>query len=142
MKSGIIFLKNLLKYHGGGQDNPLLYSCLENPRGQRSLAGYGPWGCKESDTTERQHTQIQENCITNKVRKRTPLERVTEIHTLYMKFKIQKHSQRQTQDGRELTVKLLNIAELSCSCHCVVEIWKSEVEVNSLINEYCGLVNN
>ena len=110
--------------------------------GQRSLAGYGPWGCKESDTTERQHTQIQENCITNKVRKRTPLERVTEIHTLYMKFKIQKHSQRQTQDGRELTVKLLNIAELSCSCHCVVEIWKSEVEVNSLINEYCGLVNN
>ena len=21
--------------------------------GQRSLAGYGPWGCKESDTTER-----------------------------------------------------------------------------------------
>ena len=20
-------------------------------RGQRSLAGYGPWGCKESDTT-------------------------------------------------------------------------------------------
>ena len=110
--------------------------------GQRSLAGYGPWGCKESDTTERQQTQIQENCITNKVRKRTPLERVTEIHTLYMKFKIQKHSQRQTQDGRELTVKLLNIAELSCSCHCVVEIWKSEVEVNSLINEYCGLVNN
>ena len=110
--------------------------------GQRSLAGYGPWGCKESDITERQQTQIQENCITNKVRKRTPLERVTEIHTLYMKFKIQKHSQRQTQDGRELTVKLLNIAELSCSCHCVVEIWKSEVEVNSLINEYCGLVNN
>ena len=23
--------------------------------GQRSLAGYGPWGCKESDTTERLH---------------------------------------------------------------------------------------
>ena len=29
---------------------PLQYSCLENPHGQRSLAGYGPWGCKESDT--------------------------------------------------------------------------------------------
>ena len=29
-----------------------LYSCLENPQGQRSLTGYSPWGRKESDTTE------------------------------------------------------------------------------------------
>ena len=28
------------------------YSCLENPHGQRSLAGYRPWGYKESDTTK------------------------------------------------------------------------------------------
>ena len=28
------------------------YSCLENPHGQRSLVGYSPWGCKESDMTE------------------------------------------------------------------------------------------
>ena len=28
----------------GGHGNPLLYSCLENPHGQRSLAGYIPWG--------------------------------------------------------------------------------------------------
>ena len=34
--------------------NPLQYSCLENFHGQRSLAGYSPWGRKESDTTERQ----------------------------------------------------------------------------------------
>ena len=27
---------------GGGNSNPLQYSCLENPHGQRSLAGYGP----------------------------------------------------------------------------------------------------
>ena len=27
---------------GGGNGNPLQYSCLENPHGQRSLAGYGP----------------------------------------------------------------------------------------------------
>ena len=27
-------------------------SCLENPHGQRSLVGYSPWDCKESDTTE------------------------------------------------------------------------------------------
>ena len=37
---------------GGGDGNPLQYSCLENPYGQRGLAGYNPWGHKESDTTE------------------------------------------------------------------------------------------
>ena len=37
---------------GGGNGNPLQYSCLENPQGQRSLVGYGPWGCKESNTNE------------------------------------------------------------------------------------------
>ena len=29
---------------GGGHGNPLQCSCLENPHGQRSLAGYSPWG--------------------------------------------------------------------------------------------------
>ena len=29
---------------GGGHGNPLQYSCLKNPHGQRSLAGQGPWG--------------------------------------------------------------------------------------------------
>ena len=37
---------------GGGHGNPLQYSCLEKPHGQRSLAGYSPQGCKMSDTTE------------------------------------------------------------------------------------------
>ena len=37
---------------GGGHGNPHQYSCLENPHGQRSLAGYSPWGGKELDTTE------------------------------------------------------------------------------------------
>ena len=36
-----------------GHGNPLQYSCLENPHGQRSLAGYSPRGHEESDTTER-----------------------------------------------------------------------------------------
>ena len=40
------------KSPGGGHGNPLQYSCLENPHGQRSLAGYSPWGHKESDMTE------------------------------------------------------------------------------------------
>ena len=37
---------------GGGHGNPLQYSCLKNPHGQRSLAGYSPWGHKDSDMTE------------------------------------------------------------------------------------------
>ena len=37
---------------GGGHGNILQYSCLENPMDMRSLAGYGLWGRKESDTTE------------------------------------------------------------------------------------------
>ena len=41
----------------GGHGNPLQYSCLENPHGQRSLAGCSPWGCKESDMTKRLSTQ-------------------------------------------------------------------------------------
>ena len=36
--------------------NPPQYSCLENPRGQRRLAGCSPLGLKESDTTERLST--------------------------------------------------------------------------------------
>ena len=31
---------------GGGHGNPLQYYCLENPYGQRSLAGYSSWGHK------------------------------------------------------------------------------------------------
>ena len=37
---------------GGGHGNPFRCSCLENPHGQRSLAGYSPQGRKELDMTE------------------------------------------------------------------------------------------
>ena len=37
---------------GGGHGNPLQYSCLENPHGQKSLAGYSPQGRKELDMIE------------------------------------------------------------------------------------------
>ena len=37
---------------GQGHEIPLQYSCLENPHGQRSLAGYSPWSYKEPDMTE------------------------------------------------------------------------------------------
>ena len=60
-------VKNLLANAGGERDtgsipglrispgaengNPLQYSCLENPHGQRRLVGYSPWGHKELDMT-------------------------------------------------------------------------------------------
>ena len=45
-------IPGLGRFPGGGHGNPLQYSCLENPHGQRSLAGYRPCGHKESDVTE------------------------------------------------------------------------------------------
>ena len=49
-------------YPGGGHGNPLQYSCLENPHGQRSLEGYSPWGHKESDMAERLSTVHKHEC--------------------------------------------------------------------------------
>ena len=49
-------IPGLGRYPGVGHGNPLHYSCLVNPHGQRSLAGYSPWGCKELDMTERLST--------------------------------------------------------------------------------------
>ena len=43
---------------GEGHGNPLQYSCLENPHGQRNPAGYSPMGHKESDTTEQLSSNI------------------------------------------------------------------------------------
>ena len=37
---------------GGGHDNPILVFLPGESHGQKNLAGYSPWGCKESDTTE------------------------------------------------------------------------------------------
>ena len=50
---------------GGGHGNSLQYSCLENPHGQRTLAGYSPQSCKELNTTEatqHAHMQLRKPC--------------------------------------------------------------------------------
>ena len=49
-------IPGLGRSHAGGLGNPLQYSCLENPHGQRSLMGNSPWGRKELDRTERLST--------------------------------------------------------------------------------------
>ena len=40
---GLSSIPGLERGPGGGYGNPFQYSCLENPNGQRSLAGYSPW---------------------------------------------------------------------------------------------------
>ena len=47
------WIPGLGRSSGEGHGNPLQYSFLENPHGQKSLAGYSPWGHRESDMTER-----------------------------------------------------------------------------------------
>ena len=53
-------IPGLGRFPGEGNDNLLQFFWLENPHGQRSLAGYSPWSHKELDMTERlsttQHT--------------------------------------------------------------------------------------
>ena len=46
-------IPGLGRSHGRGHGNPLQYSCLDNPHGQRSLVGCSSWGHKELDMTER-----------------------------------------------------------------------------------------
>ena len=38
-----------VRFPGGGNGNPLQYSYLGNPMGQRSLVSYSPWDCKRND---------------------------------------------------------------------------------------------
>ena len=49
------------RFPGGGNGNPLQYSCLENPHGQRSLVGCSPWGHKESKRLNTQHRVLMED---------------------------------------------------------------------------------
>ena len=65
---------------GGEHGNPLQYSCLVNPHGQRSLACYSPWGCKELDMTEQHSTSTKCNL--------TDLRVIVSILVKYRKFDI------------------------------------------------------
>ena len=50
----VALIPGLGRSPGGGHGNPLQYSCLENPPGQRSLVGYSLWGC----------TRVRHNLVT------------------------------------------------------------------------------
>ena len=65
---------------GVGQGNPLQYSCLENPYGQRNLEDYSSWGHKELDTTER--LSIAQHIVSIECSPDTVLN---PIHVLFLK---------------------------------------------------------
>ena len=43
---------------GGGNGNPLQYSCLENPHGQRSLEGYSLWILRVGQDSATKHSTV------------------------------------------------------------------------------------
>ena len=49
---GVGLIPELGRFPGGGHGNSHQYSCLENRLDKRSLAGYSPEGCTESDSSE------------------------------------------------------------------------------------------
>ena len=67
-------IPGLRRSPGEGHGNPLQYSCLENPHGQRSPAGYSPWGCKESDMTEQLSTAQHSKFCEEKQSKKRSIE--------------------------------------------------------------------
>ena len=69
---------------GGEHGNPLQYTHLENPHRQRSLAGYGPCCCKESDMTKRLST-AQHNAI-NRIILRTLLKNQLINHVVSKRY--------------------------------------------------------
>ena len=54
-------IPGLGRFPGEEHGNPLQYSCLENLHEQRSLAGYSPWGHKESDTLRMTKNGTEQN---------------------------------------------------------------------------------
>ena len=56
-------LPGLGRSPGGGRGNPLWYSRLENPLGQRNLEGYSPQGHKELDMTEATERASTHSCF-------------------------------------------------------------------------------
>ena len=56
-----IFVYGVRPWRRQWQPTPVLLPGKSH--GRRSLMGYNPWGCKESDTTERLHFHFSFSCI-------------------------------------------------------------------------------
>ena len=70
MKETPVLIPGLRISPGEGEDYPLQYSGLENSI-ERGVAGYSPWGRKESDMTERLSVSLQSmHRCTNEIREK------------------------------------------------------------------------
>ena len=78
----------------GGHGNPLQYSCLENPHGQRNLAGNSPWRCKELDMTEQ----------------------LSATHIEKQKIEIEKEKKGGNHSLRQLTITIQNVFPVPLLC--------------------------
>jgi len=54
-----VLIPGLERSPGEGNGNPLQYFLPGKFHEQRSLLGYSPWGCKESDMIEHTYTDTQ-----------------------------------------------------------------------------------
>ena len=93
----------------GGHGNPLQYSCLENPHGQRSLASYSPWGHKELDRTKWLSTHScsnQNSMVWHKNRQIDPWNREPRNKPIHLQ------SSNLWQSEQEYTVKTSNIEKV------------------------------
>ena len=50
---------------GEGNGNPLQDLCLKNPTARGVLAGYSPWGCKQSDMIEQLALQFSRSAVSD-----------------------------------------------------------------------------
>ena len=101
---------------GVGNGNPLQYSCLENPHGQRSLAGYSPWGHKHLDTTEHNTTYRGLHNFVNilKTSEFYPLKGWGLLYMNYISIKLS------FKEGERLPASCLACKELG-SCHSILK---------------------
>ena len=90
---------------GGRYGNPLQYSCLDNPHGQRSLVGCSPWGRKESDTTEQLHFHA--------------LEKAMATHSSVLAWRIPGSGEpgRPPSMGLQSQTRLKQLSSSSLQCH-------------------------
>ena len=105
---------------GGGHGNPLQYSCLENPHGQSSLAGYSLRDYKELDTQGLGRDFTSPVVKTLPFQCRGPRSLVGEQRYHHASRHDQKVKKKQTNRGRGCG---------SCPLGVYPSIWPKEVSV-------------
>ena len=109
---------------GGEHGNPLQYSCLENPHGQRHLVGRYPWGCEEADTTEQLsshvHGRDKDNSCTHQ-----------NVPNLHLKNRLQLKTEEDAGDRGLGLQRERRQFTWRWKCHCVVAVIGGQAEMDT-----------